>query len=133
MANEKNLIPFDKRSETEVRELGRKGGKASGETRMRRRLTRELITTYDGAPLNDEENAALDALGMPKSGRTAKLRRVLALLQKAETGDVQANKLILETLGERDIVDDSTEMSIGFTIKVEDFSDDQSGDNVSDS
>ena len=48
MANNENLIPFDKRSEREAREFGRKGGKASGEARRKKadfRRTLNLLLT----------------------------------------------------------------------------------------
>lgn len=120
MANEKNLKPFNTRSKEEAREFGRKGGKASGRARAQRKTTRELLNSYDGAPLTDEENAAMDLLGIPQSDRTAKLRRVIALIQKAESGDVQANKLILETLGERDLPDTEIDVDVGFVFSIED-------------
>lgn len=120
MANEKNLKPFNTRSKEEAREYGRKGGKASGRARAQRKTTRELLNSYDGAPLTDEENAAMDLLGIPQSDRTAKLRRVIALIQKAESGDVQANKLILETLGERDLPDTEIDVDVGFVFSIED-------------
>lgn len=43
MANEKNLIPNSKRSPTEVRENGRKGGKASGKSRREKRTIQEIV------------------------------------------------------------------------------------------
>lgn len=117
MANDKNLR---KLSPSEAREIGSKGGKASGRARAQRKTIRELINSYDNGPLTDEENAAMEKLGIPKNERTAKLRRVIALLAKAESGDVPANKLILETLGERDIAE--VDADIGLTISIEDCS-----------
>lgn len=43
MANEENLIPTNKRSKSEVREIGRKGGIKSGESRRKRKAVREII------------------------------------------------------------------------------------------
>ena len=37
LANEENLIPMDERSQNEARELGKKGGKKSGEARRRKK------------------------------------------------------------------------------------------------
>ena len=41
--NEENLIPMNERSESEVRELGRKGGIKSGEARREKKLFKEAI------------------------------------------------------------------------------------------
>jgi len=38
-----NLIPFDERTEEEQRKIAKKGGKASGEARRRKRDMRELM------------------------------------------------------------------------------------------
>ena len=47
MSNEKNLIPFNKRTESEQREIAQQGGKASGLERARRaymkQSAREII------------------------------------------------------------------------------------------
>lgn len=41
MANEQNLIPFDARTESEQREIRRKGGIASGKARRKKKALRE--------------------------------------------------------------------------------------------
>ena len=51
MANESNLIPFSKRTKDEVREYAAKGGRASGETRRKKKLFKQLMNSY----LDNEE------------------------------------------------------------------------------
>ena len=51
MGNEKNLNPV--RSENEAREKGRKGGKASGASRRRRKSLQETAQLVAKLPLND--------------------------------------------------------------------------------
>ena len=46
MPNEQNLIPMDQRSQSEARELGREGGRASGASRRRKRSLREAADLY---------------------------------------------------------------------------------------
>lgn len=41
--NEKNLIPNHERSPSELREMGKKGGIASGKSRRRKRDLREMM------------------------------------------------------------------------------------------
>lgn len=43
MPNVDNLIPFSERSKEEAREMGRKGGIASGETRRAKKAMREIL------------------------------------------------------------------------------------------
>ena len=46
MPNEKNLIPFNQRTESEAREYGRAGGIASGASRRRKRSLKEAADIY---------------------------------------------------------------------------------------
>lgn len=43
MANEQNLVPFDKRTESEQREIARAGGIASGKARRENKLIKDRI------------------------------------------------------------------------------------------
>ena len=43
MANEKNLIPFDERTESEQREIARQGGIASGKARREKQKTQQIL------------------------------------------------------------------------------------------
>ena len=95
MANEENLRPIALSHEEATRN-GKKGGEASAKARGERKSMRKLIEAYDRRPLSKKENAELVALGLNKDDRTAKMLRTLALIKKAEEGDVSANKLILE-------------------------------------
>ena len=42
--NEKNLIPFDERTESEQREIARMGGIASGKARREKQQTRQILS-----------------------------------------------------------------------------------------
>lgn len=75
------LIPFSERSPEERRELGRKGGIASGEARQQRRA------------LRDELDALLS------SGDTQS-RLCTALIDRAMSGDANAFRILRDTLGE---------------------------------
>ncbi|MDD2300690.1 MAG: hypothetical protein PHU69_13770, partial [Fermentimonas sp.] len=50
-----NLIPMNKRSEGEVRKLGRSGGIKSGETRRKQKEIKELMQTIDSTSLPSEQ------------------------------------------------------------------------------
>ena len=104
MANkgQENLIPMNKRSEDEVRELGQKGGIRSGEVR------KEKATMKATLEMLLEERS--------KSGKTYKELATLGLIKGAMKGNAINYKTILETIGE--IEAEKTEVSVP-TIKLE--------------
>ena len=53
MSNEKNLIPFNERTESEQREIAQKGGIASGAARRRKRSMRQAADYYLSLPETD--------------------------------------------------------------------------------
>jgi len=94
MAGTDNLIPTTQRSEGEAKELGRKGGIASGEARRRRKSMREWAETFGAMPVKvkgpDGSTTDTDTLG----------NIVAAQMAKATKGDTKAAKFIAELLGE---------------------------------
>ena len=52
MANESNLIPFNKQTESEQREIARKGGIKSGEIRRQRKAMKEQMEMLLALPFN---------------------------------------------------------------------------------
>lgn len=95
--NEDNLIGkgFDSRSTSEARELGRKGGIASGEARRRNRTLRELAQIISEKKVN---------MPMP-DGSTEEMTYDAALVQSmyqkaVVKGDTKAATFIAKVLGE---------------------------------
>lgn len=88
MANkgQENLIPMNKRSEEEVRELGQKGGIASGKARREKATMKATLEM-----LLDSKN---------NKGITYRELATLGLIQGAVKGNAQNYKTILELLGE---------------------------------
>ena len=99
MPNEKNLRYV--RSTSEARELGRKGGIASGESRRERKALRENLLLLLASPMKDAD-------GKP-TGKTVQEEILLALVQRAMTGDPRAFELIRDTIGEKPV----QEISVG--------------------
>lgn len=87
MANNENLIPMNERSEKEVRELGRKGGIASGETRKEKATMKKTLEML----LDEKSN---------KLGKTYKELTTLGLIKGAVNGKAENYRLIIELLGE---------------------------------
>lgn len=84
--NTENLIPMDERSKEEVRELGRKGGIASGKVRKEKATMKKVLEM-----LLDTKN---------KKGQTYRELATLGLIKGAINGNANNYRLILETLGE---------------------------------
>ena len=104
MANEKNLIPFDKRTENETRELGRKGGKASGKARLRKKhgkeLVRALLEMKEADPRIIEE---LERLGINASEITNEVAMHIRQIEKAKRkADTNAYKAVNQAAGYTD-------------------------------
>lgn len=105
MANEKNLIPFDQRSESEARELGRKGGIASGEARREKSTLIGTIAQVIDVELNpDKVRQRVINLGYPPEMAekvTPRLMIAIGFLNRCiGKADPNSIKLLAEFLGE---------------------------------
>ena len=86
MANEQNLKPFSELTEKEQREIAKKGGKASGEARAKRKKFKEDLLL------------ALEAI---KDGKTVQELGIEAIMSKFIAGDMQAFTIVRDTIGEK--------------------------------
>lgn len=101
MSNEKNLIPMSERSKSEAREIGSKGGKASGAARRAKRTMREYADLLLSLPVSDRRKwNKLARAGIPPEGCDNKMLVVFALMQQAQAGDVPAVKELRNLIGE---------------------------------
>ena len=66
--NDGNLIPGSKRSQSEARENGKKGGKASGVSRRRSKSIAQIISTIEKLPLNEVGKSYLKRGGLNLAG-----------------------------------------------------------------
>ena len=100
MANDKNLIRRNLTTE-EAREIGRKGGIASGEARRERRRMKECAEMILALPVKDKRklNKLVNRGIAPEDADTITLL-VAALIDKACTGDVNAAKEVRSLIGE---------------------------------
>ena len=84
-----NLIPLNKRTKEEQKEITKKAGMASGESRRKKRLLRDTIEQY--LSINTSE------------GKTYEDEIVLALIKSAQEGDTKAFEVIRDTIGQKPI------------------------------
>ena len=85
----KDLIPFNKQSEEEVKRKASNGGKKSGEARRRKKQ------------LKEELEILLEIVD--KNNKTIQEKICFALIKKASEGDTKAFEIIRDTLGQRPI------------------------------
>ena len=99
MANEQNLVPFGERSEREARELGQKGGIASGKARRRKKSMKQKMQLLLSLPAADNDQAELSAMGVDPEDMDNEMVLVKALFLAAAEGDTKAFDRIQDVLG----------------------------------
>ena len=102
MANKENLKSLKERTTSEQREIARKGGKKSGETRRNKKTMREAleILMFDV----EVDEAAKDKLrnaGIDEKDFNNQMLITMGLMKKAREGDVQAYNAICSMIGEK--------------------------------
>lgn len=98
MANDENLIPITNRSSSEAREMGRKGGIASGKVRRQQADLRRAFQTLLRSEVNNEQmKQLLIQLGYDPTNEMA---LALVVLQKALNGDMKAFSQIQQILNQ---------------------------------
>lgn len=98
MANNENLIPFSKRSVSEAREYGKKGGKASGKARRKKADFRKTLNALLTAEIDSEEwTPFLESLGL---NSTVEAAVNAAMIREVLSGNVKAYIAIRDTLGQ---------------------------------
>lgn len=91
MANEDNLIHNSKRTPSELRENGRKGGIASGKARRKKANLKNALNTILTAEATSKTAQILEELGFENTNEMAIM---LSLTQQAMKGNVRAIELI---------------------------------------
>lgn len=87
-------------SSEEARELGRRGGIASGAARRRRKALREAADIFLALPLPDKaEVKRLRKLGLGMDDIDVQMGIVARLAQMAMLGDTKAAKLLFDIVG----------------------------------
>lgn len=101
MPGEENLIPMDQRSEDEVRELGAKGGRASGAARRRKRSLREAADLYLSLPVSDQRRwNKIARRGVEPGDVDNQMAMIIGLTDAATQGDAKAAKIIVDLIGD---------------------------------
>lgn len=86
--NKENLVSLADRTTEEVREIARKGGIASGESRRKRKTFKESL---------------LLALETEKDGKLIQELGIEAIIKKYIDGDLEVFKTVRDTVGEKPV------------------------------
>ena len=106
MANEQNLKPFTSDQDREkAAENGRKGGKASGEAKRRKKEMRERLELLLSMPIGNGKGAEIEKIksfgAIKGKNITVEDAILIAITQKAMKGDIPAGTFIRDTVGEK--------------------------------
>lgn len=99
MANEKNLVPQAERSPSEAREMGRKGGIASGAARRRKKSMKQKMQMLLSLPAAGNDQAELAAMGVLPDDMDNEMVLIKALFLAAAAGNTKAFDRIQDVLG----------------------------------
>lgn len=113
MANEQNLIPFNKRTKSEQREYAKKGGQKSGEVRRKRKAMKEQMEMLLTLPLKSKKQLNfMKDLGIEEEEIDNQMALIVALYGKALKGDVQAFNTIREVTQDDKIINQEDRVQI---------------------
>ena len=97
-----NLENLRTPSTEEAREIGAKGGRASGESRRRKKTLREQMEMLLSLPVQDEQTRDfIESLGISREEVNNALAITLSMYQEALKGNTKAFELIRDTIGEK--------------------------------
>lgn len=99
MANEENLIPFDKRTESEQREIRKKGGIKSGEARRKKKSMKQVANYLLSLPVVEELQEEMIQSGIAIDETDNQTALVFSMMQRAIKGNVTAAQFIANITG----------------------------------
>lgn len=97
--NEKNLNPIVTLSKEEAKRRGSKGGKASAESRRRKRDMKAKMKALLELPAAENDREQLEALGVAPEDMDNEMVLVMAMFLGAAGGDVKAFDRVIQLLG----------------------------------
>lgn len=104
MANEQNLIPLNKRTQRERKEIASKGAKATNKKKAERKKFNELFDNYLNKEITDEQlKEQMKQFGFEEKECTNKNAIVFAQYKEALKGSTQAFIAVRDTMGEKPV------------------------------
>ena len=108
----KNLIPMNKRTKEEQKDIARKGGIASQKKQKQNKTFKEMLRIIGDSQVKDTKlTKQLEELGIPKEDITYSFLVNYAQFQKAiKERDTRSAEYIRDTLGETPIIEQKIEV-----------------------
>jgi DNA helicase IV len=104
MANEENLIPLNKRTPRERKEIAQKGAKATNKKKAERKKFNELFNSYLDKKVTDKQvKEQMLQFGFTDEECTNKNAIVFAQYKEALKGSTQAFVAVRDTMGEKPV------------------------------
>lgn len=109
MANEKNLIPFDERTENEQREIARQGGIASGVARREKKTIQKILNDFLSTAAKDNPQVAKLAakMGLKSDDSIKDLFTIVCTLNTLKDGNLSDLERLSKLLGEQTEIADT--------------------------
>ena len=109
MANEKNLIPFDERTENEQREIARQGGIASGIARREKKTVQKILNDFLSTSAKDNPQVAKLAakMGLKSDDSIKDLFTIVCILNTLKDGNLSDLERLSKLLGEQTEIADT--------------------------
>lgn len=100
-----DLIPFSERSVDEAKELGQKGGIASGAVRRKKAAMKDYVQFILGMKRKVSEKTLeqLKEMGVTEDEVTGQTLALMKIMDKAIAGDIKAMEFLRDTGGEKPI------------------------------
>ena len=117
--NEDNLIPANKRTEEELRQMTRNGGLASVKARREKKKLREMVEIFGSLKVDKKNSRLMDDLGIDEEYHTRFMQGVVSLFSKANKGDVAAFNAIRDIIGEKPVDETKVTGSVQTDISIE--------------
>lgn len=96
-----DIVQYQFRSGDEAQENGRKGGKASGKARRRKRSLKDAADLFLSLPVSDRRRwNKLSRAGVEPEDIDNQMAIIVGLSLEAAKGDTKAAKLLFDLLGE---------------------------------
>jgi hypothetical protein len=109
MANEKNLIPFDERTESEQREIARQGGIASGIARREKKTVQKILNDFleTSAKDNPQISKLASKMGLQGDESIKDLFTIVCTLNTLKSGNLGDLEKLSKLLGEQTEIADT--------------------------
>lgn len=113
--NDKNLIPFSERTESEQREIRSKGGKQSAKNKREQKTYREMAKAMLSAQITDPKMLKeMAKYGIEETD--LKAYTLLGMIKASAEGSHNAFDRLLELLGEKDTPPDQNRFNEGMQV-----------------